>query len=148
MKTSQDFIEKYYPDYSNSEERAEEQDLFTELKGILSGEHPHGHLRSQRIAEDEWYKARKDILEKAIEGFIAEQEATKNNSISIVWCVDDVLGQAKVWNIDCSEAEAMEILQHLKQNHNLNHGITWGDIDHRLDMLVYNRKKALAENNK
>lgn len=72
-------------------------------------------------------------------------ELQNDTSISIVWCVEDVIGQAKNDNIECSEDEAKVILKEMEDRHDYNHGITWETVSYHLDNLKFARKRAATE---
>ena len=78
MKTIWEFVEKYYPDYSGSEDIAREGDLTKIIEGeweagdcayeliISEGVTPH-------IAQVQADDLRREIYEKAIQGFLDQQ---------------------------------------------------------------------------
>ena len=57
----------------------------------------------------------------------------KQDQISIIWCVDDVIWQAKERGIKIGKKQAREVLQLLERKHDANIGINWDVIDYYID---------------
>jgi len=50
----------------------------------------------------------------------------KDKELHIVWCVEDVLQQAKENGYDLTEDEALSVLNLMLKRHDCNFGTTWG----------------------
>ena len=47
------------------------------------------------------------------------------NSIEIIWSIDDI----RSLGYECTDEQGMDVLNHVKQYHDANYGITWDTID-------------------
>ena len=54
-------------------------------------------------------------------------------SISIVWCADDVIGHGKDQEVYINEQDAGKILDNMKRKHDAYCGISWDTIDYYVD---------------
>ena len=80
---------------------------------------------TDKIKDEEFGKRIQQIRNRVI-------NAADHRSITIVWCVDDVLAYAKDEGLDVgktiTEDDAEYILHRLEDNHDCNLGITWETI--------------------
>ncbi len=53
----------------------------------------------------------------------------KDKELHIVWCVEDVLQQAKENGYDLTEDEALSVLNLMLKRHDCNFGTTWESVD-------------------
>lgn len=78
MKTVDEFIEKYYPNYSSCSDIARENDLYLimeeeEEDGSIADELLRGEYDwNRQHAKLDWIQLRMEILEAAIEGYLAK----------------------------------------------------------------------------
>lgn len=56
----------------------------------------------------------------------------QRNCIAIIWSIEDVKEQRP----DLTDAQAWEVLQSCRQNHDCNYGLTWEHIDSTAEQLV------------
>jgi chromosomal replication initiation ATPase DnaA len=89
---------------------------------------------SERIA----VTAIEDDIEQFIDILL---EDAKDNTISIVWSIEDVTEQARKDGKEITEDQAREILQMMKDNHDCNFGITWETISAYIDILLEDAKR-------
>lgn len=59
--------------------------------------------------------------------------------ISIKWCIEDVIYQAKEDEVDITKEQASEVLQLLDKQHDCNYGITWETISVAIQTVVNDR---------
>lgn len=71
-----------------------------------------------------------------IDDYLEELE----NTISIVWCVEDVQGSAKEMGIELSEEDAKEVLQNIKRTHDCELGISWMTIEIGIEYYLQEQK--------
>ena len=67
-----------------------------------------------------------------------------SNSIVIVWCIDDVRHANKITYdpiIELSNSDCMDVLIHLRENHDASIGITWDQLCWTLQSLYGHRYK-------
>lgn len=50
------------------------------------------------------------------------------DEVHIIWCTEDVLGQAKEMKVKLSKTVARKILHDLKRHHDADYGISWDSI--------------------
>lgn len=55
----------------------------------------------------------------------------ENNSISIIWSIEDVKGVRPDLNND----QCMKVLRMVEDNHDANHGVNWDEIEGCADYL-------------
>lgn len=56
------------------------------------------------------------------------------DQISITWCVDDVLSQAELMEVELTVEEARDILANVKLQHDCGIGINWDVIQTHIEM--------------
>lgn len=114
MKTTQDFIERYYPNYSSSDEIA----LFLDLSSIVAGDYEEdseAHQMFERTYKDDWEELERDydsvaqsVYQKAIEGYLASYHQPDVSLIASKWDVYK--------HFDCTEEEAHKVIRSLDKN--------------------------------
>lgn len=60
----------------------------------------------------------------------------KNDSIHIVWGVEDVIDRAKERGIDITHEQAVRVLDLMERYHDCNYGISWESMDVHIDSEV------------
>jgi len=66
----------------------------------------------------------------------------KDNELHLVWCIEDVQGQALTHNIELSDAECVEVLRLMLDRHDCNYGTSWDCMDSAIDTIVEERGKC------
>ena len=75
--------------------------------------------------------SRERLMEVAHE-YVEQDHVLKNeDSISIVWCIDDV----KEVRPDLDDEQAWDVLQAVKDNHDATMGISWDTLEYAADHL-------------
>ena len=75
--------------------------------------------------------SRERLMEVAQE-YVEQDHVLKNeDSISIVWCIDDV----KEVRPDLDDEQAWDVLQVVKDNHDATMGISWDTLEYAADHL-------------
>ena len=64
-------------------------------------------------------------------------EYTSENSIAIIWCVDDVRTVIKDHEktVELTDDECMEVLDYCLDQHDANYGMSWDSISWAIDHL-------------
>jgi len=62
------------------------------------------------------------------------------DEISVSWCTQDVLEQAKSRGIDLSIAEARDVLSVMEAKHDCSMGLNWDVMDYWIDEVVGERE--------
>lgn len=52
-----------------------------------------------------------------------------------IWCAEDVLQKAKEMNIECSQQQAEDVLEHIDDHQDCELGITWMTLECELEEL-------------
>jgi len=79
-----------------------------------------------------------------VENYRFEEVMVSRGMAVATWSYEDVLNQAKNMSIDCSKAEAKDIIHGLHHGHDCNYGITWDHLDNSLYDLERERKNVPA----
>ena len=72
-----------------------------------------------------------------------------SNSIVIIWCIDDVRHANEITYdpiIELSDSDCMDVLIHIRENHDASMGISWDQICWALEDLYGHRYKEEASN--
>ena len=79
---------------------------------------------------------------------------TSDNSIAIVWHIDDVkdqleaLNEGEEINLELSDDDCMEVLGHVEVCHDANYGVTWEHLFQSLEYCFQDEiEEAKAKNN-
>ena len=75
--------------------------------------------------------SRERLIEVAHEYVEQDHVLTNEDSISIVWCIDDV----KEVRPDLDDEQAWDVLQTVKDNHDATMGISWDTLEYAADHL-------------
>jgi hypothetical protein len=156
-----DFVEKYYPKYSSSQEICDANDLSKIVEGELNGyalemfnskveSDKEGALLEEceisastlwesypatmQYFQSEYNDIHIEIYEKAIEAFL------ERNERSITWSVEDFEGRAKDiegedWEKVYDKSGFQDALETMIRHHDCSHGITWDTIDYYLQKI-------------
>lgn len=62
------------------------------------------------------------------------------SKISIVWCLEDVLGTADEMGVTITKKEASEVLWLLKNKHDAEVGVSWDTIKFWINDVIAERK--------
>ena len=64
-------------------------------------------------------------------------EYTSENSIAIIWCIDDVRMVIKDQEktVELTDDECMEVLDYCLDQHDANYGMSWDSISWAIDRL-------------
>ncbi len=131
-----EFVEKYYPDYYRCNEIMRNDDLCKivngELNGAAVGLFAREFDNDPNQAAIAFDQSSKYVYERAIMGYLHQQQDT----ISIVWSLEDVESRAKDNGYTLKDGEAMKVLTLLKEKHDCNLGITWDTVDDYLSYIV------------
>jgi len=73
------------------------------------------------------------------------QEKDEPDTISLKWCVDDVLGQMEGRDETLTRDQAREVLAIIEHRHDACIGVSWDVIDCHIDMYLDDLKKAVAK---
>jgi len=78
----------------------------------------------------------------------------KNNSISLIWCIDDVryaldVMKHREWfkkkhglNVKLTDGDCMDILGDVESNHDATMGVSWDTLEHYIDELLEERTET------
>ena len=79
---------------------------------------------------------------------------TSANSIAIIWHIDDVkdqleaLNEGKGINLELSDDDCMEVLDHVERYHDANYGVTWEHLYQGIEYCFQDEiEEAEAQNN-
>ena len=78
-----------------------------------------------------------------------------NNSIAIIWAIEDVRYQLKMLNedmfnkvdLELTDDECMNVLQKVEDDHEANFGVTWADLYSAIEYCFEDKINELKEQN-
>lgn len=68
---------------------------------------------------------------------MSDAEYTSENSIAIIWCIDDVRTVIEDYEktVELTDDECMEVLKYCLNKHDANYGMSWDNISWAIDHI-------------